>query len=129
MSAAAGRPFRGAGNCATSPHAPAGANGPQPHPRPRPAHTQPAAADGPSCARKALAEVRLDGYGGRRPAQLSGGQCQRVATSPSRTPHPAPRTPHPAPRTATSPQPSTVRRLPVKFSAVRQEGRRPLGPA
>ncbi|OIJ64460.1 ABC transporter ATP-binding protein [Streptomyces mangrovisoli] len=30
-------------------------------------------------ARKALAEVRLDGYGGRRPAQLSGGQRQRVA--------------------------------------------------
>ncbi|MFJ2733199.1 ABC transporter ATP-binding protein [Streptomyces sp. NPDC087317] len=30
-------------------------------------------------ARKALAEVRLDGYGGRRPAELSGGQRQRVA--------------------------------------------------
>ncbi|MGW7384228.1 ABC transporter ATP-binding protein [Streptomyces sp. NPDC054794] len=30
-------------------------------------------------ARKALAEVRLDGYGRRRPAQLSGGQRQRVA--------------------------------------------------
>ncbi|MFE7955987.1 ABC transporter ATP-binding protein [Streptomyces sp. NPDC057413] len=30
-------------------------------------------------ARKALAEVRLDGYGKRRPAQLSGGQRQRVA--------------------------------------------------
>ncbi|TVZ82355.1 ABC transporter ATP-binding protein [Streptomyces sp. BK340] len=30
-------------------------------------------------ARKALAEVRLDGYGQRRPAQLSGGQRQRVA--------------------------------------------------
>ncbi|MEU9155205.1 ABC transporter ATP-binding protein [Streptomyces sp. NPDC048417] len=30
-------------------------------------------------ARKALAEVRLDGFGGRRPAQLSGGQRQRVA--------------------------------------------------
>ncbi|MFJ3640287.1 ABC transporter ATP-binding protein [Streptomyces sp. NPDC090108] len=30
-------------------------------------------------ARKALAEVRLEGYGGRRPAQLSGGQRQRVA--------------------------------------------------
>ncbi|MEU6576581.1 ABC transporter ATP-binding protein [Streptomyces sp. NPDC046805] len=30
-------------------------------------------------ARKALAEVRLDGYGTRRPAQLSGGQRQRVA--------------------------------------------------
>ncbi|MCT9075357.1 ABC transporter ATP-binding protein [Streptomyces fulvoviolaceus] len=30
-------------------------------------------------ARKALAEVRLEGYGKRRPAQLSGGQRQRVA--------------------------------------------------
>ncbi len=30
-------------------------------------------------ARKALAEVRLDGFGRRRPAQLSGGQRQRVA--------------------------------------------------
>ncbi|MFF4823674.1 ABC transporter ATP-binding protein [Streptomyces sp. NPDC001312] len=30
-------------------------------------------------ARKALAEVRLEGYGGRRPAELSGGQRQRVA--------------------------------------------------
>ncbi|MGW2646197.1 ABC transporter ATP-binding protein [Streptomyces sp. NPDC001393] len=30
-------------------------------------------------ARKALAEVRLEGYGQRRPAQLSGGQRQRVA--------------------------------------------------
>ncbi|MFE0511849.1 ABC transporter ATP-binding protein [Streptomyces sp. NPDC058964] len=30
-------------------------------------------------ARKALAEVRLDGYGKRRPSQLSGGQRQRVA--------------------------------------------------
>ncbi|MGW2821891.1 ABC transporter ATP-binding protein [Streptomyces sp. NPDC001443] len=30
-------------------------------------------------ARKALADVRLDGYGDRRPAQLSGGQRQRVA--------------------------------------------------
>ena len=30
-------------------------------------------------ARKALAEVRLDGYGKRRPGQLSGGQRQRVA--------------------------------------------------
>ncbi|MFJ3669839.1 ABC transporter ATP-binding protein [Streptomyces sp. NPDC090106] len=30
-------------------------------------------------ARKALAEVRLEGYGRRRPAQLSGGQRQRVA--------------------------------------------------
>jgi putative spermidine/putrescine transport system ATP-binding protein len=30
-------------------------------------------------ARKALAEVRLDGYGTRRPSQLSGGQRQRVA--------------------------------------------------
>ena len=30
-------------------------------------------------ARKALAEVRLEGYGARRPAQLSGGQRQRVA--------------------------------------------------
>ncbi|MER5603627.1 ABC transporter ATP-binding protein [Streptomyces sp. NPDC002265] len=30
-------------------------------------------------ARKALAEVRLDGFGDRRPAQLSGGQRQRVA--------------------------------------------------
>ncbi|MEU7057637.1 ABC transporter ATP-binding protein [Streptomyces sp. NPDC046197] len=30
-------------------------------------------------ARKALAEVRLDGYGKRRPAELSGGQRQRVA--------------------------------------------------
>ncbi|MET8249106.1 ABC transporter ATP-binding protein [Streptomyces sp. NPDC005202] len=30
-------------------------------------------------ARKALAEVRLDGFGKRRPAQLSGGQRQRVA--------------------------------------------------
>ncbi|MEU6064220.1 ABC transporter ATP-binding protein [Streptomyces sp. NPDC047082] len=30
-------------------------------------------------ARKALVEVRLDGYGKRRPAQLSGGQRQRVA--------------------------------------------------
>jgi putative spermidine/putrescine transport system ATP-binding protein len=30
-------------------------------------------------ARKALTEVRLDGYGGRRPSQLSGGQRQRVA--------------------------------------------------
>ncbi|MER7837804.1 ABC transporter ATP-binding protein [Streptomyces sp. NPDC096040] len=30
-------------------------------------------------ARKALNEVRLDGFGGRRPAQLSGGQRQRVA--------------------------------------------------
>ncbi|MGW2687653.1 ABC transporter ATP-binding protein [Streptomyces sp. NPDC001414] len=30
-------------------------------------------------ARKALAEVRLDGFGTRRPAQLSGGQRQRVA--------------------------------------------------
>ncbi|MFF9124055.1 ABC transporter ATP-binding protein [Streptomyces sp. NPDC014889] len=30
-------------------------------------------------ARKALAEVRLEGYGGRRPAGLSGGQRQRVA--------------------------------------------------
>ncbi|MDQ0994086.1 ABC transporter ATP-binding protein [Streptomyces sp. V3I7] len=30
-------------------------------------------------ARKALAEVRLEGYGSRRPTQLSGGQRQRVA--------------------------------------------------
>ncbi|MEU2552475.1 ABC transporter ATP-binding protein [Streptomyces sp. NPDC003388] len=30
-------------------------------------------------ARKALAEVRLEGYGRRRPSQLSGGQRQRVA--------------------------------------------------
>ncbi|MFF4799485.1 ABC transporter ATP-binding protein [Streptomyces sp. NPDC001351] len=30
-------------------------------------------------ARKALAEVRLEGFGKRRPAQLSGGQRQRVA--------------------------------------------------
>ncbi|MEU6143576.1 ABC transporter ATP-binding protein [Streptomyces sp. NPDC047081] len=30
-------------------------------------------------ARKALTEVRLEGYGRRRPAQLSGGQRQRVA--------------------------------------------------
>ncbi|MEW1777835.1 ABC transporter ATP-binding protein [Streptomyces sp. NPDC086777] len=30
-------------------------------------------------ARKALTEVRLDGYGTRRPSQLSGGQRQRVA--------------------------------------------------
>ncbi|MET7983088.1 MULTISPECIES: ABC transporter ATP-binding protein [unclassified Streptomyces] len=30
-------------------------------------------------ARKALADVRLEGYGRRRPAQLSGGQRQRVA--------------------------------------------------
>ncbi|MGW1799255.1 ABC transporter ATP-binding protein [Streptomyces sp. NPDC001984] len=30
-------------------------------------------------ARKALTEVRLEGYGKRRPAQLSGGQRQRVA--------------------------------------------------
>ncbi|MFF8593769.1 ABC transporter ATP-binding protein [Streptomyces sp. NPDC015220] len=30
-------------------------------------------------ARKALAEVRLEGYGGRRPDRLSGGQRQRVA--------------------------------------------------
>ncbi|MFF7985794.1 ABC transporter ATP-binding protein [Streptomyces sp. NPDC007901] len=30
-------------------------------------------------ARKALSEVRLEGYGGRRPSQLSGGQRQRVA--------------------------------------------------
>ncbi|MFI1564930.1 ABC transporter ATP-binding protein [Streptomyces sp. NPDC020490] len=30
-------------------------------------------------ARKALVEVRLDGFGRRRPAQLSGGQRQRVA--------------------------------------------------
>ncbi|MEU0966479.1 ABC transporter ATP-binding protein [Streptomyces sp. NPDC005917] len=30
-------------------------------------------------ARKALTEVRLDGFGARRPAQLSGGQRQRVA--------------------------------------------------
>ncbi|EPD67285.1 MULTISPECIES: ABC transporter ATP-binding protein [unclassified Streptomyces] len=30
-------------------------------------------------ARKALAEVRLEGFGARRPAQLSGGQRQRVA--------------------------------------------------
>ncbi|MET9083886.1 ABC transporter ATP-binding protein [Streptomyces sp. NPDC004237] len=30
-------------------------------------------------ARKALTEVRLEGYGGRRPSQLSGGQRQRVA--------------------------------------------------
>ncbi|MFF3419444.1 ABC transporter ATP-binding protein [Streptomyces sp. NPDC002698] len=30
-------------------------------------------------ARKALADVRLEGFGGRRPAQLSGGQRQRVA--------------------------------------------------
>jgi putative spermidine/putrescine transport system ATP-binding protein len=30
-------------------------------------------------ARKALAEVRLEGLGGRRPGQLSGGQRQRVA--------------------------------------------------
>ncbi|MFJ1824251.1 ABC transporter ATP-binding protein, partial [Streptomyces sp. NPDC088178] len=30
-------------------------------------------------AREALAQVRLDGLGGRRPSQLSGGQRQRVA--------------------------------------------------
>ncbi|MEW2043345.1 ABC transporter ATP-binding protein, partial [Streptomyces sp. NPDC005534] len=30
-------------------------------------------------ARKALADVRLDGFGRRRPGQLSGGQRQRVA--------------------------------------------------
>src|SRR3954453_9985513 len=34
-------------------------------------------------ARKALAEVRFEGYGARRPAQLSGGQRQRVALAPA----------------------------------------------